>query len=51
MSNSEKIEELEAMIVHLAKRVEELEKTRRIAGYNTYLTELKREAQKLLKFK
>lgn len=51
MSDSERIEELEAMIVYLTKRVEKLEKTSRLAGYNSYLTELKREAQKLLKFK
>jgi hypothetical protein len=44
----EKIKELEAMIVHLAKRLEKAEGKSRIAPDNSYLKELKKEAQKIL---
>lgn len=50
MSDSEKIRELEAMIVHLTKRIEKLEGRSRLAGLSSYLTELRREAQKLLQY-
>ncbi len=50
MSDSEKIIELQAMIVHLTKRIEILEGKSRIAGFNSYITELKREAQRIIRF-
>ncbi|WP_185284943.1 hypothetical protein [Elizabethkingia anophelis] len=48
MSESDKIRELEAMIVHLTKRIEKLEGRSRMAGISSYLSELRREAQRLL---
>lgn len=50
MSENERIKELEAMIIHLSKRVEKLEKRTRLAPSSTYLRELKEEASKILKF-
>lgn len=50
MSDDEKIQELEAMVVHLAKRVEKLEGRSRMAPPSSYLRELKREASKILDF-
>lgn len=44
----EKIKELEAMLVHLSKRVEKLEGRFRSAPFSTYLKELKQEASKIL---
>lgn len=43
----EKIKELEAMLVVLAKRIEKLEKRRRIAPDSSYLKELKTDAAKI----
>ena len=50
MDQSEKIAELEAMVVVLSKRIEKLEGRTRLAPSSTYLNELKREAKKLLDF-
>lgn len=48
--NDEKIQELEAMLVHLSRRVEKLEGRSRMPNSSTILKELKDEASKLLKF-
>lgn len=47
---NEKIKELEAMVIHLAKRVEKLEGRNRSAPWSSYLSELKQEASKILQF-
>lgn len=47
--NEERIEELEAMMVYLLRRIEEAEKKKRTAPSSSYLKELKKEAQKILK--
>ena len=44
---SEEVKELQAMIIHLAKRVEKLEGKKRIAPDTSYLKELKKEAIKI----
>ncbi len=44
----EKTQELEAMLVHLSKRIEKLEGRSRMASWSTYLQELKKEASKIL---
>ena len=49
MNDSEKIRELEAMIVHLTKRIEKLEGRSRIASFSTYIKELKAAAASLLR--
>lgn len=49
MSDSEKIKELEAMIVHLTKRIEKLEGRTRLANFSTYIDELRKEAMRLLR--
>lgn len=49
MTDSERIKELEAMIIHLTKRIEKLEGRSRLASTGTYLDELKREAAKIIK--
>lgn len=50
MSDSEKIREIEAMLVVLSKRIEKLEKRSRLAPSSSYLKELKDEAARLLKY-
>lgn len=50
MSDSEKTRELEAMVIHLSKRIEKLEGRRRLAPASSYLRELKQEAAKILNF-
>ena len=50
MSDNEKIKELQAMVIHLTKRIEKLEGRSRLANASTYLTELKNEASKILQF-
>lgn len=43
------VKELQAMIVHLTKRIEKLEgKKRLFVSTETYISELKKEANKLL---
>lgn len=49
MSDSDKIRELEAMLVVLSKRIEKLEKRTRMAPSSSYLKELKEEAARLLR--
>ncbi len=44
------IKELQAMIIHLTKRIEKLEGRTRLAPQSSYLRELKNEASKLLRF-
>ncbi|WP_017258436.1 hypothetical protein [Pedobacter arcticus] len=46
--NDEKVKELEAVLVHLAKRVEKLEGKTRSAPSSSYLKELFAEAKKIL---
>ena len=48
--DNEKTQELEAMLVHLSKRIEKLEGRSRMAPWSTYLKELKNEASKILQF-
>jgi hypothetical protein len=48
--NDEKVKELEAMLIHLTKRIEKLEGTSRMAPPSSYLRELKNEALKILQF-
>jgi hypothetical protein len=50
MFESKKINELEAMIVILAQRIEKLEGKTRLAPYSSYLNDLRNEAIKMLKF-
>jgi len=50
MSDSEKNTELEAMLIHLTKRIEKLEGRSRLAPASSYLRELKQEAAKILNF-
>lgn len=50
MNDSEKIRELEAMLVVLSIRIEKLEKRTRLAPSSSYLKDLKNEAARLLKF-
>lgn len=47
---NEKIQELEAMLIHLSKRIEKLEGRTRMAPWSSYLKELKQEASKILQF-
>lgn len=47
---NEKVKELEAMIIHLTKRVEKLEGRNRSAPSSTYLKELMAEAKKIIQF-
>jgi len=43
------VKELQAMLIHLTKRIEKLEKKSfRLANASTYLKELKQEAAKIL---
>lgn len=44
---NEEVKELQAMIIHLVKRIEKLEGRHRSAPEKTYLKELKREASKI----
>lgn len=44
------IKELQAMVIHLTKRIEKLEGKSRLANTSTYLSELKKEASKILQF-
>lgn len=48
--DDEKIKELQAMVIHLTKRIEKLEGKSRLANASIYLAELKKEAQKLMQF-
>lgn len=50
MSDKQKIKELEAMLVHLSKRIEKLEGTSRMAPPTSYLSDLRSEASDLLDF-
>lgn len=50
MTTDEKIKELEAMVIHLTKRIEKLEGRSRMTPWSTYLKELQEEASKILKF-
>lgn len=50
MDESEKTRELEAMVIHLTKRIEKLEGRNRLAPASSYLRDLKREAAKILDF-
>lgn len=44
----QRVEELEAIVVHLTKRIEKLEGRSRMAFFSIYLNELRREARRLL---
>ena len=48
--DDEKIKELQAMVIHLTKRIEKLEGKSRLANASIYFKELQKEAQKLLQF-